>query len=75
MTKDTSGQAFPMPYSTDEHSNPCNVTTSHYGMTLRQWYAGMALQGLLARNDFNCAESAVANAYRHADAMIREGKK
>ena len=43
MIKDTSGPAFPFQrdirYSPDFDYEP--------GMTLRQWYAGLAMQGLL----------------------------
>lgn len=46
------------------------------GMTLRDWFAGMALQGMLANPDFNGASDAsVAGfAFRQADAMI-EGRE
>ena len=53
----------------------CAENTNH-GMTLRDWFAGMALQGMLANPDFNGANDAsVAGfAYRQADAMI-EGRE
>jgi len=42
----------------------------HSGVTLRQWYAGMALQGLLAHNQ-NLGELTAADlAHMYADAMI-----
>ena len=42
----------------------------HSGVTLRQWYAGMALQGLLAHNQ-NLGELTAADlSHMYADAMI-----
>jgi len=50
--------------------------------SLRDWYAGMALQGLiagcLAGNNSGCGWSVEGNvfaAYQYADAMIAERKK
>lgn len=43
-------------------------------MTLRQWYAGLAMQGLLACDEYE--RGLVPEiAYKLADAMIAEGKK
>lgn len=55
----------------------------HYGMSLRDWYAGMALQGLLSNSHPNVvkafakiseiADDAFAeSAYAFADAMIKQ---
>lgn len=46
------------------------------GMSLREWYAGMALQGIMASGDAHGNEvGAIAQeAYKLADAMIRAGK-
>jgi len=43
---------------------------SHPGMTLRDWFAGQALAGLLAHTGESERNRAVA-AYRYADAMLR----
>ena len=48
-----------------------NPTYSAPGMSLRQWYAGMAMQGLLVRYETVNA----CDAFRIADDMIREGQK
>jgi hypothetical protein len=48
VEREDGGPAFQMPYSTDEHSSPCNGTIAHPGMSLRDWFAGQALAGMLA---------------------------
>ncbi len=75
MSESNGGYAFPMPEAcTDLGSNP-----AQYGMTLRDWFAGMALQGMLAWPGDNQIGSAIGNgtfdnvagdAYSYADAMI-----
>ena len=81
------GPAFPCPANPDEgHTSPITgewVDTSEFaaastGMTLRDWFAGQALAGLVtleSRLDKEPAEDA-ALAYRIADAMLaaREAK-
>lgn len=45
-----------------------------HGISLRDWFAGMALQGHIASDtmDFNCNEEMHAKyAYRCADAMLK----
>lgn len=78
---DDGGAAFPRPLSTDDHQQSCNVSFDQSGMTLRQWYAGMALQGLLATGaDFHDKHGDgwdwhARAAFAMADSMIAEGKK
>lgn len=48
----------------------------HTGMSLRDWYAGMALQGIIAgcfsgNNQGFTVEGNVTAAYEYADAMLR----
>lgn len=47
------------------------------GMSLRNWYAGMALQGICAAswNAMNNPEETVRASFRMADAMIAESNK
>ena len=49
------------------------------GLTKREWFAGMAMQGMLALGPIEGQEDCsiqgqARHAYRLADAMIREGK-
>lgn len=69
--KNDGGPAFPI-----NHPHCPDPST---GMTLRQWYAGMAMQGVIASgtvtgNDFNETSKEVSGfAFGVADAMIKEG--
>ena len=45
--KHDGGPAFPKPYSTDEHKDQCNVGYEEQGMSLRAYFAGQALAGML----------------------------
>jgi hypothetical protein len=61
--------AFPMPSTIGEH-------TQEYGMSLRDWFAGQALGGLLANSDWGPdAGQAASIAYASADAMLAERSK
>ncbi len=68
---DSGGNAFPYCVWVGDHHNGHNT-----GMTLREWYAGMALQGMIASGDANDNPVGVIaqEAYKLADAMIRAGK-
>jgi hypothetical protein len=43
-----------------------------FGMSLRDWFAGMTLAGISANPDWRPTDpsSIAADAYRHADAML-----
>lgn len=61
--KDNSGSAFPGPFSQDR------------GMSLRDWFAGQALVGLLASNtDYAGPDAPAVEAYQVADAMLEARK-
>lgn len=50
----------------------------YYGMTLRDYFAANALQGLLApfgQQDINSFEELASDAYLAADAMIKQREK
>jgi len=76
MSKNTGGAAFPRP--TGEYNS------AQDGMTLRDWFAGQALTGGLSSedestgcvytttSDYTREEIAAREAYKMADAMIKE---
>jgi len=50
------------------------------GMTMRQWYAGLAMMGIICGHEIHATEAlampnAAERAFRMADAMIAEEKK
>lgn len=55
------------------------IITEHPGITLRQWYAGLAMQGLLASDRVSALsyirnpQSLSDDAFDIADAMIKQG--
>jgi hypothetical protein len=77
-TKNDGGPAFPE-VQTDlrmANSQWYGNTRSVGGMSLRDWFAGMALQGYIADNGSNFRREALAkDAYAQADAMIAERAK
>ncbi len=79
MNKKNGGQAFPRPASEDKRdgtlSDGDRVVTEQGGMTMRQWYKGQALAGLLARGSSfvgNNREDVAKATGNYADAMIKE---
>jgi hypothetical protein len=66
-TINSGGPAFPIadvPYPNG------NVQHGWNGMSLRDWFAGQALAGMLANHDSWTGDHGVM-AYHHADAMLR----
>jgi hypothetical protein len=57
-----------------QHKNPTSgLTTASEGMELRDWFAGMALQGLIVRN--RTGEDSVICSYILADLMMKQRKE
>ena len=70
---DTGGSAFP----SEQHENQDNTWNQTFdpGMTLRDWFAGNAMQGMCASPAAEWTWKARAeSAYRMADAMLEARK-
>lgn len=74
--KPDGGPAFPRPVSTDEHDSPCNVFYEQSGMTLRDYFAALAMAGNRPNpNGFGGYAERAMYAYKMADAMLAERDK
>jgi hypothetical protein len=69
MIKDTGGPAYPCPIQHDDWRE------DYQGMTLRDYFAGKAMQGMLANKWNQNYDSWAQHAYMMADAMITERAK
>ena len=80
MPKDDGGPAFPWAPGA-QPQNPDGTWNQTWdpgesGMSLRDWFAGMAMQGLLANPNKDYAPNGVsAEAYDYADAMLEQRNK
>ena len=77
MNVNDGGPAFPKPYSTDEHSNPCNIGCEEQGMSLRD-YAALSVAPILAEIYWRSgAEAGVdfdyvsAESFKFADSLLK----
>lgn len=75
MAKNDGGRAFQLaPVADQETGVFCGPHSE--GMSLRDWFAGMALVGLLANSKFNTAKDRYCkHAYQIADKMLAEREK
>jgi hypothetical protein len=79
------GLAFPYSFVTQARGGSPTEIQNHSGMTLRDYFAGQALNGVLASENpqyhYMCAsnkkhtQSAARKAYEMADAMLAEREK
>ena len=74
------GAAFPTPEIIEERVGGVRVHHAHKGMSLRDWFAGMAMQGIISSIYFTpqvTFEECAGRAYGTADAMLaaRERKE
>ena len=76
---DTGGQAFPRPFSQHDDRNHMGYDFNEQpGMTLRDWFAGQALAGILSNPEFDAdatKEDVASAVYQTAAAMLRERDK
>ena len=90
MNIDTGGPAFPVTFKThsgwDAAGQPIHIEDIHGGMTMRDHFAGLAMQTLIALAwersgdtnfiiDNDGRLSLHARAYEHADAMLKARMK
>ena len=79
MNKHDGGPAFPRAASeyTKNGTLPDgnDAIDAQSGMSLRDWFAGMALQGMLARHDSVPYQEVAQWAYSYASAMLEERSK
>ncbi len=71
---DDGGPAFPVTHSGGVAGIPAENTT-HFGMTLRDWFAGQALAGMLTATNDAPITAYARDAYRMADAMLAARKE
>lgn len=73
MAQDTSFQAFPCP-APIINGNGDPIYTDQPGMTLRDWFAGQAMNGILSTETEEygySVEAGARQAYLVADAMLK----
>lgn len=73
----TGGPAFPMVHGTANGDGTYSENQVTGGMSLRDWFAGKAMQGLLASSVKGSEDQFAEYSYKVADAMLRarEGVK
>ena len=68
------GPAFPIQVNHEDID-----VKDYYGLSMRDWFAGMALQGYLAGRNYNAGQYAPASVardcYGYADAMLAARKE
>jgi len=75
-TKDTGGSAFPHDEIQEVFENKLRVWSPSSGMTLRDYFAAKALQGIIALQDGAGNQNDTARyCYEYADAMLTERNK
>ena len=72
--KNDGGPAFPT-LTSGSHSSGTWLPDMTDGMSLRDWFAGMALQGMLAQGGEASPTDYAMAAFRMADAMLAERNK
>ena len=71
MSKNDGGPAFPQHDLSGYGMGPAECNNG--GMTLRDWFAGQVLAGMMANPEIGGSASELAHyAYKHADAMLAE---
>jgi len=71
-TNNNGGPAFPCQEEASTSFSGCPVTIQHSGMSLRDYFAAVALQGLVVSTNYDTTALCAEDAYRLADAMLAE---
>ncbi len=81
VLQDDSGPAFPIPGAVRHYDEGSFDDQAYAGMSIRQWYAGKALQGLMMDermlsppDGVTIADHLADNSFAVADAMIKRSK-
>jgi hypothetical protein len=61
---------YAFPHTVEYKGSDCGGIVPHGGMTLRDYFAAKAMQGLLASDVFASVEQFATQAYSIADAMM-----
>lgn len=69
--KPNGGSAFP----TADFTHAGQIIPGSEGMSLRDWFAGLAMQGMLACTVKSSASMYASDAYTIANAMLKEREK
>jgi hypothetical protein len=64
--------AFPRPKQVLGSGEDYHEIPASEGLTKREWFAGMALQGLLSATQYNEKHSAAKRAVETADAILKQ---
>lgn len=72
-TKNDGGSAFPLPSEIRE--SHFSVRDAYAGMSLRDYFAATAMQGMASRPQDQSEAEMAADAYEIADAMLAERAK
>lgn len=77
--KDTSGPAFPRTKIVNDFPRGSWEGPIDYGITKREYYAAMAMMGMMSRDIYDEGQNTPAKrsrlAYIEADSMLKEGSK
>lgn len=72
MSNNNGGPAFPLPRHTRKYCDKTNDYIQDDGMTLRDYFAAKAMQGLLANSEVQATHAEfAAESYKMADAMLK----
>lgn len=78
MSKNDGGPAFPLPFASDpdtKHWTDGSDAGVPTGLTIRDWFAGKAMQVLFTANPNGLYALHAKDAYKIADAMLAERDK